>query len=185
VNAHPPVAEAFAQAWRQAHGGQARVHVNQRLYRLGELSWPDPAPDGAARIAAEPDLPLLAGWFRAFAFEVHDMAQGRDQTADVRDRVSFGGVTVWQARGRPVAIASVTRLVAGMARVGPVYTPPEFRGRGYGSAVTAAASQRLLDAGADDVLLYTDLANPVSNSIYQRLGYRAVEDRIVLEFTAD
>ena len=72
-----------------------------------------------------------------------------------------------------------------MVRIGPVYTPPERRGRGYGSAATAAASQRLLEAGAEEVLLYTDLANPVSNSIYQRIGYRAVEDRVVLDFTAD
>jgi hypothetical protein len=69
-----------------------------------------------------------------------------------------------------------------MVRVGPVYTPPEFRGHGYASAATAAASQQALDAGASEVLLFTDLANPVSNSIYQRIGYRAVEDRIVLAF---
>jgi GNAT superfamily N-acetyltransferase len=187
VNAHPEAAEAFADAWRTAQGGRGlvRVHVNQRLYRLAELSWPDPAPDGTARIAADSDLPLLADWFAAFAFEVHDMAAGVDQSAAARERVSYGGVTVWQAGGEPVAIAGATRQVAGMVRIGPVYTPPEFRGRGYGSAVTAAASQRLLEAGAEDVLLYTDLANPVSNSIYQRIGYRAVEDRVVLEFTAD
>jgi GNAT superfamily N-acetyltransferase len=187
VNAHPEAAEAFADAWRTAQGGRGlvRVHVNQRLYRLAELSWPDPAPDGTARIAADADLPLLADWFAAFAFEVHDMAAGVDQSAAARERVSYGGVTVWQAGGEPVAIAGATRQVVGMVRIGPVYTPPEFRGRGYGSAVTAAASQRLLEAGAEDVLLYTDLANPVSNSIYQRIGYRAVEDRVVLEFTAD
>ena len=187
VNAAPAVAEAFAAAWRKVHGGQVGVHVhrNQRLYRLAELSWPDPAPDGSARIAAEADVPLVADWFTAFAVEVHDMGAGADQFAAARERVSYGGVTVWQAGGQPVAIAGATRQVAGMARIGPDYTPPGFRGRGYGSAVTAAASQRLLEAGAEDALLYTDLANPVSNSIYQRIGYRAVEDRVVLEFTAD
>jgi GNAT superfamily N-acetyltransferase len=184
VNAHLPVAEAFAAAWEKAHGGQARVHINQRLYRLAALSWPDPAPDGSARLAAEADVPLLADWFRAFGLEVHDMGADVDHVPGVRERVSYGGVTIWQAGGQPVAIAGATRQVGGMARIGPVYTPPEFRGRGYGSAVTAAASQRLLEAGAEDVLLYTDLANPVSNSIYQRIGYQAVEDRVVLEFTA-
>jgi len=72
--------------------------------------------------------------------------------------------------------------VAGMLRVGPVYTPPELRGHGYASAVTAAASLRAREAGAQEVLLYTDLANPTSNSIYQRIGYRPVEDRVVLAF---
>jgi predicted GNAT family acetyltransferase len=70
-----------------------------------------------------------------------------------------------------------------MVRIGPVYTPPEFRGAGYASAVTAELSLRALEAGAAEVLLYTDLDNPVSNSIYQRIGYRAVEDRVVLAFT--
>jgi GNAT superfamily N-acetyltransferase len=187
VNAHPAAAEAFAAAWRTVHGGQVgvHVHVNQRLYRLAELGGPDPAPDGTASIADASDVPLLADWFTAFAVEVHDMGAGVDQFAAARERVSYGGVTVWQAGGQPVAIACATRQVAGMARIGPVYTPPGFRGRGYGSAVTAAASRRLLEAGAEDVLLYTDLANPVSNSIYQRIGYRAVEDRVVLEFAAD
>ena len=204
VNAHPEVAEAFAEAWRQAQGPQGsqgaqgaqgaqetqggraevRVHVSQRLYRLGGLSWPDPAPAGAARVAADSDVPLLTDWFRAFMVEVHDMGRGTDQSAVVRERVSYGGITIWEAGGEPVAIAGATRQVAGMVRIGPVYTPPEHRGRGYGSAVTAAASQRLLAAGVEDVLLYTDLANPVSNSIYQRIGYRPVEDRVSLEFSA-
>lgn len=186
VNAHPEVAEAFAAAWRQAQGSQAdvRVHLNQRLYRLGGLSWPDPAPAGAARVAEDSDVPLLTDWFTAFALEVHDLGRGVDQAAAVRERVSYGGITVWEAGGEPAAIAGATRQVAGMVRIGPVYTPPGLRGRGYGSAVTAAASRRLLAAGVEDVLLYTDLANPVSNSIYQRIGYRPVEDRVSLEFSA-
>jgi predicted GNAT family acetyltransferase len=72
-----------------------------------------------------------------------------------------------------------------MTRIGPVYTPPGFRGRGYASVLTAEASRRAREAGAEEVLLYTDLANPTSNSIYQRIGYRAVEDRVVLTFSAD
>jgi predicted GNAT family acetyltransferase len=69
-----------------------------------------------------------------------------------------------------------------MARDGPVYTPPDQRGRGFGAAVTAAVSQGALEAGAEEVLLFTDLANPTSNRIYQRLGYRAFEDLVVLLF---
>ena len=75
--------------------------------------------------------------------------------------------------------------VHGMVRIGPVYTPPELRGHGYASAATAALSQRRSKPGREEVLLYTDLANPVSNSIYQRIGYRPVEDRVVLAFSAD
>ena len=80
-------------------------------------------------------------------------------------------------------MAGLTRAVAGMARIGPVYTPPALRGRGYAGAATAAVSQAALDAGTREVVLYTDLANPVSNALYERLGYRPVEDRVVLSFT--
>jgi FR47-like protein len=64
----------------------------------------------------------------------------------------------------------------------PVYTPPALRGHGYAAGVTAAVSQAALDAGVEEVVLYTDLANPVSNALYERLGYRAVEDRVLLSF---
>ncbi len=186
VNGHPEVAEAFADGWRAANPvGRVDVYRRQRLYRLGELVWPNPAPDGAARIASGSDLALTADWFAAFMDEVDDMGRGEDQTAAAREKISHDGVTVWEAAGRPAAIACNTVQVAGMVRIGPVYTPPERRGHGYASAATAALSRRLLEAGAEEVLLYTDLANPVSNSIYQRIGYRPVEDRVVLAFSAD
>ena len=154
-----------------------------RLYRLGELAWPDPAPDGEARVAVDADAPLLARWFAAFAREVRDVV-AEDHEADVRDKLGYGGISLWHAGGREVSMAAVTRQVAGMVRIGPVYTPPEFRGRGYASAITAELSLRAREAGAAEVLLYTDLDNPVSNSIYQRIGYRGVEDRVVLAFSA-
>jgi GNAT superfamily N-acetyltransferase len=185
VNAHPEVAEAFGDAWRAGRrGGRVDVHRRQRLYRLAELVWPDPAPDGAARIARGSDAALTADWFAAFACEVDDMGKGEDQSAAAREKIGHGWVTVWEAGGEPVAIACNTMPVAGQVRIGPVYTPPELRGHGYASAATAALSQRLLEAGAEEVLLYTDLANPVSNSIYQRIGYHPVEDRVVLAFSA-
>jgi predicted GNAT family acetyltransferase len=76
---------------------------------------------------------------------------------------------------------ALSSLDAG-ARVGPVYTPPESRRRGYAGAITAAISRRALDDGAPQVSLFTDLANPISNGVYQRLGYVPVEDRQILEF---
>jgi RimJ/RimL family protein N-acetyltransferase len=186
VNAYPEVAEAFADGWRDGNQrGRVDVYRRQRLYRLADLLWPDPAPDGAARIARDCDAPLTAAWFAAFMDEVDDMGRGEDQSSAARARISHGGVVVWDAGGEPVAIACNTMPVTGMVRIGPVYTPPGLRGRGYASAATAAASQRLLEAGAEEVVLYTDLANPVSNSIYQRIGYRPVEDRVVLAFFAD
>ena len=152
-----------------------------RLFRLGELIPPAPGPVGIARPATGADRDLLAGWFGAFTREVGDPAR-QDHRGAVDERLGYGGLTVWEAGGVPVSIAGRTRAVAGMARVGPVYTPPERRGRGYAGAATAAVSQAALDAGVREVVLYTDLANPTSNALYQRLGFRPVEDRVVLSF---
>jgi GNAT superfamily N-acetyltransferase len=186
VNAHPEVAQAFADGWRDGRpGGRVDVYRRQRLYRLPELVWPDPLSAGTARMARDADATLTADWFAAFAEEVDDMGKGEDQSAAARAKIAQAGVLVWEDDGQPVSIACNTLPVAGMVRIGPVYTPPEARGHGYASAATAALSQRLLEAGAEEVLLYTDLANPVSNSIYQRIGYRPVEDRVVLAFSTD
>jgi RimJ/RimL family protein N-acetyltransferase len=181
INAEPEAADAFAAVWRDRTGDTAEVHTHMRLHRLGVLIPPDPAPDGAARAADGRDRDLLIEWFEAFDREIGNLA-GRDHAAAVGERLGQGGLTVWEAGGRPVSMAGVTRAVHRMARVAPVYTPPPLRGRGYAGAVTAAVSQAALDAGATEVVLYTDLANPVSNSVYQRLGYRPVEDRLMLEF---
>jgi len=89
---------------------------------------------------------------------------------------------VWEDEGRPVAMAGFSSPVAGMARVGPVYTPVGSRRRGYGSAVTHAASMAARAAGATEVVLFTDLANPTSNAIYQALGYRPVADYATIWF---
>jgi predicted GNAT family acetyltransferase len=75
-------------------------------------------------------------------------------------------------------------MESGVVRVAPVYTPPDLRGRGYAGAVTSVVTQAALATGADDVVLFTDVANPTSNGLYQRLGYRPIEDRVVMEFKA-
>jgi GNAT superfamily N-acetyltransferase len=181
VNATQEAGQAFAAAWRDRGGPPAGVHSRQRLFRLGDLIWPSPMPEGEARLAAAGDRDLLIAWFSAFAAETGIDEQG-DQAPAVDDRLSYRGITMWESGGIPVSLASVSRTVAGMVRVGPVYTPSESRGRGYAGAATAAVSQAARDAGTAEVLLFTDLANPTSNALYQRLGYRPVEDRVLLSF---
>jgi len=183
VNGNEDAATAFAAAWTDRTGGGTEVLLRTRLYRLGELTWPDPLPDGVPRPPGEGDVALLTDWFEAFHAEAGGVAAD-DHEAAVREKLSYGGLTLWQTDGGPVCVAGVTRQVAGMIRVGPVYTPPRFRRHGYASAATAEVSRAALAAGAEEVLLYTDLANPVSNSIYQQIGYLEVEDRVVVGFTS-
>jgi GNAT superfamily N-acetyltransferase len=181
VNGEERNARAFADAWRDRRiGTDVRVLRRMRLFRLGELTWPDPRPGGRPRLATSQDRELLINWFEAFSRDVGEPEMDHEPAVD--DRLSYDGLTLWEKDGQPVSLAGVTRTVAGMVRVGPVYTPPELRGRGYAGGVTSTVSQAALDAGTTDVLLYTDLANPTSNALYQRLGYRPVEDRVMLSF---
>jgi RimJ/RimL family protein N-acetyltransferase len=182
VNADAAVAEAFAAEWRRLTGASWQVEQRHRLYRLTELVPPSPAPAGAARVAGGADRDLLVKWYEAFIREAEAGRRPGDLAAAVDDRLGVGGLTLWEVAGEAVSLAGVSRQVAGATRVAPVYTPPERRGRGFGAAVTAAVSRAALDAGAREVVLFTDLANPTSNALYRRLGYRPVEDRVLVSF---
>ncbi|MDR0344898.1 MAG: GNAT family N-acetyltransferase [Nocardiopsaceae bacterium] len=179
VNSDVSTAQPFAVAWQRETGQQAHVHRRMREFRLAGLQPPPPVP-GGPWTATTGDLPLLVQWATAFARDVGDL--GPDPERQLTDRLSHGGLTFWEEEGRPISLAGLTRQVAGQMRVGPVYTPPEFRRRGFAAAVTAAVSRAALAAGALEVLLFTDLANPTSNALYQRLGYRPVSDYVSLAF---
>lgn len=177
-------AEGFARAWADVTGAGVQEAMASRLFELGDLD--EPTVPGDARAATLDDLPLLVRWRRDFQLEALGHERGVDQADEtVRKGLARGDrYQLWERDGEPVSWAHVSRPTDGMSRVGPVYTPPGQRGRGYGSAVTAVASRWARDAGARHVLLFTDLANPTSNSIYQRIGYRPVHDTCELEFTA-
>jgi predicted GNAT family acetyltransferase len=127
----------------------------------------------------------------AFAHEVlHEGGPGRDRAGAMLDhRLSSpsAGILLWEEDGEPVSLAGWGGPTPNGVRVGPVYTPPELRGRGYATALTAELSQRLLDGrlfegGRRFCFLYTDLANPTSNAIYERIGYRRVAESAEIVF---
>lgn len=168
---------AFAAAWSAATGEGFSEVMRQRLYRLEGLTPPDPGPAGSTRIATAADERVVRGWDEAFAAET---GQSGGSGTVLTDKLQAGRFVLWEVDGEPVSIASVTEIIGGVGRVGQVYTPPDQRGRGYGGAVTVAATRLLLDQGATGVVLFTDLANPISNSLYMKLGYRPVEDRVLM-----
>jgi RimJ/RimL family protein N-acetyltransferase len=176
-----PAAKTIADSWCALTGATAVAGARHQLYLLGELTGPAPAPPGAARVATSADLDLLTGWFTQFAHEVGDQVISVERA--VSDRLSYGGLTLWEVDGAPVSMAGITRLLEGDGiRVAPVYTPKELRGRGYAGAVTTAVCRDAFDRGAREVSLFTDVANPTSNALYQRLGFRPLGDRVVFHF---
>jgi GNAT superfamily N-acetyltransferase len=181
VNAMPAPGAAFAAAWQEHTGQPTHTGMRMRLYALGTLLPPDPPPPGTARTADATDRDLLLAWLDAFRDEAQPAGPNESERV-VNDRVGWGGLVFWEHEGRPVSLAGRNRPAAGQARVGPVYTPPGLRGRGFGGAATAAITQAALDDGAEGVVLFTDLENPTSNTLYQRLGYRPISDWTVIRF---
>jgi RimJ/RimL family protein N-acetyltransferase len=178
-----PRVEAFARAWAEATGDTVKVNRDERLYRLDRLVPPVGVP-GWARLATGADIPLLARWRQEFAEEaLGDEYVPVDFADQSRNSLSAGSANMlWIVDDTAVALAVAGRPQQHMSRVGPVYTPAHLRGRGYGSAVTAAVSRWALDEQARHVVLFTDLANPTSNSIYQQIGYRPASDHLNVAF---
>jgi predicted GNAT family acetyltransferase len=181
VNGPAGLSTQFAALVTAATGRRAVLRFATRLFRLAALVDPVPAPAGSARRATLDDLPLLVRWNREFAQEIGEPL-GADLDATVRVRAERGLYWLWlDVHGQPTSLAGHTLPAAGVVRVGPVYTPPAERGHGYAAGATHAVSSALLDGG-HRVVLFTDLANPTSNALYQRLGYRPVTDRTTFHF---
>jgi GNAT superfamily N-acetyltransferase len=181
VNGRPELVEAFLSQWSPQANRSTWLRHDERLYQLGDLVLPDPMPAGSARLAEPSDFSILIAWFAAFHAEAMNISGARHDGL-VRFRIDNGLIWLWEADGEPVAMAARNATAARVARVGPVYTPPAHRRRGYGAAVTAACSADALARDAAHVVLFTDRANATSNSIYQAIGYRPRSDRVRYRF---
>jgi uncharacterized protein len=169
------VSRTFAEIWSAVTGRPHRAGMNELVYELRRVIPPDPPIPGALRIATEADLPLMSEWVWAFiqGAGLEGTAEGAREIAELRiaDRDLF----IWDDGG-PVSMVTKVRHSTHGIVVSLVYTPPAYRNHGYASAAVAALSQQMLDAGWAFCALFTDLANPSSNSIYRRIGYRPVAD---------
>jgi predicted GNAT family acetyltransferase len=165
---------AFAEAWVREAGVSFQLGTSERLFELRQVI-PPPQPPGAMRQAMMKDAELVARWIFAFHLEAMPRDAGTLEQARglAESLITAGNFFLWED-GDPAAIAAKSRPTPHGCSIGPVYTPPERRSHGYATALTAALSQRLLDSGKRFTALFTDLANPISNSIYQKIGYRPV-----------
>ena len=176
-----PAAGEFARLWSARTGAAAGPAVQMRVFEARRVVQPR-MPSGAFRTATAADLPTMASWTAAFIEEAGlDNPSAPDDVAG--ELIREGSLFVWED-SRPVSMAAWAGRTGGIVRVNYVYTPPEFRGRGYASACVASLTQQLLDEGHARCCLYTDLSNPTSNKIYQAIGYRPVGDAAEYHFGA-
>jgi predicted GNAT family acetyltransferase len=181
----PPAAvRAFADAWVARVGGGWEVMLNERAYRLTRLV-PPRAADGAARLALPDDRAIVESWMLDFKLEaLNDADAERVRLGlDAWERGSDRRFWLWESDGRPVSMVGAGGETPNGIRIGPVYTPPSDRGRGFASNLTAAVSRTVMDEGRRYCFLYTNLANPTANKIYQAIGYEPVTDALMVAFT--
>ena len=178
VSGEAATAANFAGAWSERTRVPARPTLGQRLYELAAVV--DQSARGALRQATDEDLEFLVESFVAFVAEIGDPPEGSE--AVVARRLAAGQLWVWDDSAA-VSMCGRSAPAEGVVRVGPVYTPTELRGRGYASAMVATVSADVRAAG-HRCILYTDLDNPTSNSIYRNIGYQAVSECLTYKFGA-
>ncbi len=182
VSGVPAAAGALERAWSTRTGGRSRCRMRDAMHLLEEVIDPSRPPTGALRLAGEEDRGLLVDWEQAFVREAGVMPEAAAKAEQtVARRLASRSQYLWQDVA-PVSTLAVSPEIAGIVRIGPVYTRPEFRARGYASAAVAGACHIALASGARRCMLFTDLANPTSNKIYAALGFRRFADWVELEF---
>jgi predicted GNAT family acetyltransferase len=166
----------FAELWERRLGREASLGMAQRILCC-ESVLEQPHEGGRMRHATAADRPLLLEWYGEFLRETfgHQRRSPEESVDYTLQRSGDEGPYLWEDPS-PVALAGCGGPTPHGIRIGPVYTPPPQRGRGYASALVSELTRRLLGGGRRFCFLFTDLANPTSNHIYQRIGYRPVTD---------
>jgi uncharacterized protein len=169
------IAASFADTWNELTGQKSVEYMDQIIYSLTKVTHPAPV-EGQMRLAKADEAPIIAAWMRAFAADTLPKSEQMTEAEALKkadDIIKAGRMAVWDVKGKPVAQAAVSGTES-VARISMVYAPPEHRGHGYAKAVVAALSQQQLDSGKSMCCLYADARNPVSNSIYRKIGYEFV-----------
>jgi len=174
--------EGAVEQWTRASGGGATVAMRQRSYKLTSLDAVPPT-SGILRVATSDDLDLVAEWISQFESEALANIGSRSTKASAARRIAAGDIHLW-CDPAPRTMAASARPTKRAIAVGGVYTPPEWRRRGYATACVASLSELLLQRGFELCVLYTDLSNPTSNSIYSGIGYRPVRDFLMFDLVA-
>lgn len=179
VEGATPAVEVCATELARLTGRHVAVNSRMRLQEVTEVVDPPPVP-GRLREARPEDTDLVHAWFDAFAGDAAEQAASPyphpgpiESRESIVARIRNGEVWLWEVEGHPVQLTAFNPPAFGVGRIGPVYTPGDQRGKGYAAAATAAVSRNLLATGVR-VCLFSDLANPTSTALYERLGYREV-----------
>jgi predicted GNAT family acetyltransferase len=175
-----PVQEAsqFARSWQALTGDVGHVQIGLRVHKLTEVHMPSDEPEGTLRQSVPEEIDLITDWLTGFVSETGMPGQPRELAQRMQ---ASGKVYVWDD-GSPRSMVAAARETRHGACINAVYTPAANRGRGYASAAVASLSQELLLQGKEFCCLYTDVANPTTNSIYRKIGFIPIRDDVHIDF---
>jgi predicted GNAT family acetyltransferase len=171
--------DVFVKRWCEKTGNKIKDVMAQRIYRLDKVNDVPVAP-GRFRAAKMEEIDLVKKWFHGFHVDIGAEMRGKPEN-DITPALEVGNVFFWED-GQPVSMAAKTHATDKGMTVGGVYTPPELRSKGYATSCVAELSRNILRSGKEFCMLYTDLANPTSNSIYKKMGYKEVADSVQYTF---
>lgn len=184
VTTEKKLAEYFTAVYITQKGLSSKIVMSQRIYELTKVNS-DIQQFGKVRLLNEKDMCFFPFWLESFnASSSYGKAEMPiPQNYEVYQyRLSTKKIYVLEVDGVPVSMAGFTREMQTAIGVAFVYTPPYYRGKGYASSCVAQISQIALDKGYSKCVLYTDLLNPISNSIYQKIGYVPICDSLMEKF---
>lgn len=167
-------ARVFAEWWCRYKGITARVKMDERLYFCTAVTLPTLSL-GYLRTASKEDEALLVKWAGEFCRDGKIEDEAAYMQSQIPILIAKKWLYVWEDR-EVVSMVDLGRETAHGFAVSLVYTPSPLRNRGYATSCVAALTQRMLDSGKQFCCLYTDLSNPTSNSIYQKIGYQPICD---------
>jgi predicted GNAT family acetyltransferase len=177
-------ANRFAEKWESLTAQRRRLRKNERIYKCNHVTRAR-APQGTMRPFQESDRQTALQWTKLVIAESGLPRTGGEAefraSIDRRLNSRDGGYFFWETGGDLVSMAASGGRTPNGVRIGPVYTPPSCRGKGYATALVADLTSTMLDRGLDFCFLFTDLANPTSNSIYAQIGYVPVTDCIMYD----
>lgn len=182
VNSSTDLARKFALRWSELSGCRYRLQMAQRIYQLSRVTK-EASAAGRLREPNQSDEALLREWRAAFSIDAEGMDADQAREAAAKPLPKSRRLVLWEVEGTAVSMAGFAGPTPNGIRIAWVYTPPENRGKGFAGACVAALSQKLLDDGRKFCFLYTDLSNPISNHVYQKIGYEPVTDATVYSFS--
>jgi len=175
--------QTFCTLWSERTGARSSLKIAERIFELTKIIHPSKV-EGSLRQATLNDVDIVGEWIRAFAIDAGIANEFPNPKATAEERISRGTIYLWETKEKGlVSMAAASRPTERGITINLVYTPSAFRSKGYASNCVAALSQLQLDNGFKYCTLFTDLANPTSNSIYQKIGYQPVVDFDLYTFT--